>query len=248
MARPDPLPPPPPPLAELAAHQPVALFLDFDGTLVEIAPEPDAIRVPADLAARLHRLRDRMGGRVALVSGRALDNLEAHVGPCELARAGSHGLHCMRPDGSTAGTPPQALPDEVVAMLRAFAAANGLHYEAKSHGGALHFRTSPSIEPDVRRFAAPLAEKFGLDIKPGKAVVELVHPGASKAVAVRAFMAEPPFAGALPIFVGDDVTDEDGFSAAAACGGFGLAVGERISEGARFHLASVAAVHNWLEL
>ncbi len=247
MPRPDTLPPPPP-LPELMARGPVALFLDFDGTLVEIAPEPDAILVPGGLADRLHRLRDRLDGRLALVSGRALDDLESHIGRCEIARAGSHGLHCLRADGTGAGDRPEALPQLVVSRLRAFAAARGLRYEAKTHGGALHFRASPAIEPELIRFAEALANEFGLEVKQGKAVVELVHPGASKAAAVRAFMAEQPFAGSLPIFVGDDVTDEDGFLGATECGGFGLAVGERISENARYHLATVARVYEWLEL
>ena len=240
--------PPPPPLTELMAQAPVALFLDFDGTLVEIAAEPDAITVPDALVERLHRLRDRLDGRLALVSGRALDDLEGHIGRCELARAGSHGLQCLRADGSTAGGQPRSLPGAAVARLRAYAAEHGLHYEAKSHGGALHYRAAPALEPDLRQFAQTLAREFGLDIKSGKAVVELVHPGASKKAAVKAFMAERPFAGSLPIFVGDDITDEDGFLGAIDCGGFGLAVGERVSDTARYHLESVAAVHTWLEL
>ncbi len=100
----------------------------------------------------------------------------------------------------------------------------------------------------MREFANSLATQHGLDVKAGKAVVELVHFGASKSAAVQLFMAEPPFAGTLPVFLGDDVTDEDGFAAANEAGGFGIAVGQRDSVAARFGLCDVAAVHQWLGL
>lgn len=237
---------PPPSLAELKQSRSLALFLDFDGTLVEIAPDPDAISVPDDLAENLQGLRDRLEGRLALVSGRALDNLAAHLGQCWVARAGSHGVHCLRADGTSVGAEPLSLSEEVVQALRDFAQCEGLRYETKSHGGALHYRSRPEVRAEVHAFAEALADRHGLWVKQGKAVVELVHPGADKARAVRAFMDEAPFAGATPIFIGDDVTDEDGFAGVREFGGFGIAVGNRASELARYRLTSVAAVHNWL--
>lgn len=239
---------PPPSLGGLLAAGPVALFVDFDGTLVEIASAPDAIVVPSGMAADLEELGDRLLGRVALISGRALDDIERHLGPIELARAGSHGLHCIRADGSFASKVPFVLPLSAVTSLQDFAAANGLRYETKSHGGAVHYRQDPSAEDRVNEFAEQVAAEHGLSVKHGKAVAELVWPGASKQAAVRAFMQQPPFTGAMPIFIGDDVTDEDGFAGACEFGGFGVAVGERRSERARYHLDNVAAVHHWLEL
>ncbi|MBX7495452.1 trehalose-phosphatase [Qipengyuania sp. 6B39] len=240
--------PSPPSLHELLARGPVALFVDFDGTLVEIAPDPDAIRVPRTLAANIVGLRDRLGGRLAIVSGRALRDLEGHTGPLDVARAGSHGAHRVHADGAIAGSEPPALPEAVVEQLQTFAASQGLRYETKAHGGALHYRSRPECEDAVQAFANRIAGDAGLVVKRGKAVAELVHPGADKAGAVRAFMALEPFAGATPIFIGDDVTDEDGFAGAIEFGGFGVAVGERISDKARYRLDSVTAVHNWLEI
>ncbi|QYJ06539.1 trehalose-phosphatase [Qipengyuania flava] len=240
--------PDPPPLGQLLGDGPVALFLDFDGTLVDIAPAPDAIHVPQGLADRLHALDARIGGRLAVVSGRALDDIERHVGALELARAGSHGLHRLHANGRPAGEAPEPLPEAVVEALRTYAAEHGLRYETKAHGGALHYRQRPEWEDAAQDFAATIAQDHGLAVKRGKAVAELVRPGASKEGAVEAFMSDAPFAGATPIFLGDDVTDEDGFRGAERFGGFGIAVGERASERARYRLDNVAAVHHWLEI
>ncbi|MGY8974592.1 MAG: trehalose-phosphatase, partial [Sphingomonadales bacterium] len=135
--------PPPPPLAQLLASGPAALFLDFDGTLVEIAPRPGDIHVPDGLLGRLHALRDRLDGRLALVSGRALDDLTGHLGQPAICRAGSHGASRFLADGTRLGDEPQRLSDAAIAELRAFAEAHGLFYETKTHGGALHFRAAP---------------------------------------------------------------------------------------------------------
>ena len=240
--------PAPPPLGTLLGQGPTALFLDFDGTLVEIAPRPDAIEVPPDLAERLHALGERMAGRLALVSGRALDDLESHLGPVTLARAGSHGASRLHADGSRLGSEPGGLTPAAVEELRAFAERQGLLYETKAHGGALHYRAQPAMRAETLAFAEKVAAQHELCVTSGKGVVELVRPGATKQAAVEAFMAVAPFAGGRPIFIGDDVTDEDGFAGAARLGGFGIAVGERASTGARYRLDSVAAVHHWLEI
>ena len=240
--------PPPPPMGTLLSQGSLAVFLDFDGTLVQIAPDPDAIVVPPDLGDRLRSLRDRLEGRLALVSGRALDDVERHLGRLDLARAGSHGLDRIYADGRPAGEMPEPLPDEVIAKLRSFARDHGLRYEPKAHGGALHYRQRLQCEKQAQAFVADLAAAHGLAVKRGKAVAELVRPGASKRGAVEAFMEEPPFIGAMPLFIGDDVTDEDGFAGVADYGGFGIAVGERHSERARYRLDNVAAVHHWLEI
>lgn len=240
--------PSPPPLAELLAAGPHSLFLDFDGTLVGIAPKPGDIDVPTDLNARLHRLRDRMEGRLALVSGRALDDLETHLGEVRIARAGSHGASRFLADGSRLGDAPSGLPEEAVDDLRAYARENALLYETKSHGGALHFRGQPEKADATLAFATDVAARYELDVTSGKGVAELVRPGANKGAALDAFMAVDPFGGSVPIFIGDDVTDEHGMAAAIECAGFGIAVGERKSEAARYHLHDVEAVHNWLNL
>lgn len=238
----------PPPIGELLKSKPLALFLDFDGTLVDIAPTPDSIHVPSDLAERLHTLADRLEGRMALVSGRSLVDLEKHLGPLNLPRAGSHGSDCRAADGIVLGEAATGLPQAALDAVEVFAAANGFSTEDKPHGAALHFRSDPSLEDKGLAFARELASEHGLVVKQGKCVIELVAGGADKASAVRAFMAVAPFTGAAPVFVGDDVTDEDGMRAARELGGFGIAVGERASENATYALASPAAVHHWLQL
>ncbi|MFB0611670.1 trehalose-phosphatase [Aurantiacibacter poecillastricola] len=241
--------PSPPSLDSLAGDsRPLALFLDFDGTLVELASTPDGIDVPAHLSASLHRLSDRLDGRVALVSGRAIVDLERHLGPVSLARAGSHGSDCRGADGNNIGDIPSGLPPELLARVAEFAQENGFDLEDKPHGAALHYRSDPAIESKGVAFAQELAEEADLDIMRGKCVIELVGRGANKGSALRAFMDCEPFRGARPVFVGDDITDEDGIHAACDLGGFGVLVGEREPTRAKYGLASPAAVHQWLDL
>lgn len=241
------LPPPPEP-ALLAADEPISLFLDFDGTLVDIAPTPGSIIVPTDMAERLAALAERLEGRLALISGRAIVDLERHLGPVTIACAGSHGSDCRGADGQAIGDAPDGLPEVVLERIAEFAAANDVAREDKPHGAALHFRANPSAEQHGLAFAQELARKHDLQVKRGKCVIELVARGADKAGAVRAFMQAAPFTGSRPIFVGDDVTDEDGMRAAKEFGGFGIAVGERPSDNAKYALARPAAVHHWLDL
>ena len=240
--------PAPPPLADLVAQGPVALFLDFDGTLVEIASTPDAIMVPESLAARLGALSERLGGRLALVSGRAVDNLEQHCGPLEVATAGSHGMSRFSASRRRLGEEPSGLPPEAVQSLSEFAAEQGFRLETKAHGAALHYRSDPSLEARGLAFATELAGAYDLAVKRGKCVIELVPPGADKGAAVRAFMGEAPFAGSRPLFVGDDITDEDGFKAVQELGGLAVLVGHRRPTAARYQLADPAAVQQWLDL
>lgn len=239
--------PSPPALDSLRESGPVALFLDFDGTLVDLAPTPDGIAVPETLNAALHALGERLEGRLALVSGRAIVDIESHLGPVQLARAGSHGSDCRMADGTNLGDVPSGLSEDILAEIAQFAKEKGFAREDKPHGAALHYRSDPTLEGDGLAFANTLAAEHGLDVKRGKCVIELVGQGANKGSAVEAFMAEAPFKGATPVFIGDDVTDEDGFAAATAAGGFGILVGARESV-AKFGLADPAAVHHWLGL
>lgn len=239
--------PPPPPLHLLQQGARAALFLDFDGTLVEIARGPDAIMPPPGLAQRLEALAALLGGACAIVSGRGCANLARYLGPVRLTIAGSHGAHIIAADG-TRLRDAMPLPPDASEALRAFALAHDLLFEAKPHGAALHFRTAPEKARIAESFTTALAERHGLATKTGKCVIELVQPGASKGGAVGLLCRTDPFVGAVPIFIGDDVTDEDGFAACNALAGFGIAVGERPSEAARYHLDGVDAVWRWLGL
>jgi len=237
----------PAPPADLL-HDGAALFLDFDGTLVELAERPDAINVAPTLAPLLERLRERLDGRLAIVSGRALADLERYVPVPGLPFSGSHGIELRLGDGShVALHRPDGL-DGVREQVRRFAGAEeGLLVEEKPAGVALHYRLAPHRAQSVAIFMEEVGQAEGFVVQRGNMVVELRPPGADKGDAVRAFMEELPFAGARPVFVGDDLTDEHAFTAVAELGGSGILVGPERETAARYRLASVAAVADWLD-
>jgi len=240
--------PSPPPLATLSSStDPVALFLDFDGTLVEIADDPHGVHVPASLPALIADLNARLEGRFAVVTGRSLEALEAMLGPLEVAVAGSHGGE-FRQAGSREVTPlAQPLPGAVTKRLSDFAKDHGgLLVEPKPFSIAVHYRRHPEALAALVACADETGAAFGLKLKHGKQVIELAMPGSDKGSAVERFMQGPPFAGACPLFIGDDVTDEDAFAAVTRLGGAGILVGPVRETHARWRLESVSAVHAWL--
>lgn len=240
--------PAPPSLAELAEAGAVALFLDFDGTLVDLAPTPDSISPVADLSRRLGNLTKRLQGRVALISGRAIADIERHIGPVPVAAAGSHGSDIRGVDGRGLGQKPGDFPEAIEAQMRDFAQRNAIDYETKPHGGALHYRSNPEAGDAVIAYATKLAEEHGWKAQGGKFVVELVKGDSDKGSAVRTLMAVEPFKGALPVFLGDDLTDEAGFAACIEAGGHGILVSDREGSKAGYRLPDVASVHQWLDL
>jgi trehalose 6-phosphate phosphatase len=234
--------PPPPTLFEGAA-----LFLDFDGTLVELADTPDAIAVPAGLVPLLERLRRRLDGRLAIVSGRSRADLERHLPLHGIAFSGSHGLELRLADGTSL---PLSVPiglEDLKARVEAFAAATpGLLVEEKPAGIALHDRLAPEEGPRADAFIAALAKERGMTVQRGAMVAELRPNGATKGDAIKAFMTEPEFAGTRPLFMGDDLTDEHGFEAAAGLDGAGILVGPERESAARYRLGSVVEARRWL--
>lgn len=236
---------PPGPLADGAG---VSVFLDFDGTLVDLAERPQDVAVAPGLPEALAALARRLDGRLAIVSGRSLATLDQFLGPIGVAMAGSHGGE-FRPAGSTQA---QALADPLAAplcrQLEAFARDNGnLVFEAKPFSAAVHYREHPAVAEPLFAFAAGLAAEHGLAVKHGKMVVELTMPGSDKGNAVSRFMALAPFTGTRPLFLGDDVTDEDAFAAVRRFDGGGILVGPLRQTQALWRLDDVAAVHRWLE-
>lgn len=239
----------PPGFDELRRETPLALFLDFDGTLVEIAATPGGIRVPGSLPGALETLCRKLEGRLALVSGRAIDDLQDHLGSIAIARAGSHGADCRSSEECPIGAAPPPMPPAASEELNEFVRQHrGTTLERKAHGAAIHYRGRPESEEQVVAFAEKIAAGHGLAIKRGKCVVELLSRSADKGQAVRAFMAQPDFSDARPVFIGDDVTDEDGFAAVAELGGIGILVGPPRDTVAGYRLEDPQAVHRWLEL
>lgn len=237
---------PMPPVLQGLPHE--ALFLDFDGTLVEIAPHPDAIRVAPELPGIIRDIAARLDGRLAIVSGRPLHDLDRHLGPLDVAMAGSHGGE-FRPAGSNeVHALADPIPPDIVASLHAIASdLGGLLVETKPCSAAIHFRERPDLEANVLARAASLAESAGLVLKGGKMVAELLMPGADKGRAVERFIQLPPFGGTRPLFVGDDVTDEDAFRSVLDHEGGGILVGPERETAAVWRLPGVADVHAWLK-
>jgi trehalose 6-phosphate phosphatase len=224
-----------------------SLFLDFDGTLVDIAPRPDAVRVSAELRDLLERLRDRLGGRLAILTGRSAAEVERLLDPLSLAIGGHHGLETRNIGTSTSIDRPAVL-DEIVKDLRRLERQHpGVLLEDKPLGIALHYREAPDAEESCRAAVEQAAERSGLEVQPGKMVFELRPGGANKGDALRRLLEAPLFAGSRPIFLGDDLTDEPAFTAAHELGGAGILIGERESTAAFYRLDSVAEALAWLE-
>jgi trehalose 6-phosphate phosphatase len=238
---------------ELPAPKPLrladaALFLDLDGTLAPIAARPQDVHPDPRRTSLLVRLVRRLDGRLAVVSGRTLADVDRILEDRIVPVAAVHGLVMRDPQGRLMETPPHPDVARAVAELRAFAARDsGLIVEEKGFSVALHFRLAEMQADAARAFARELARQTGLTLQEGDMVEELRTPGPSKGDSVRAFMRLAPFAGSVPIFVGDDATDEDGFEAARALGGMGVAVGARRAANARYRLPGVEAALTWLE-
>lgn len=226
----------------------VALFLDVDGTLVDIAPRPEDVRTGAALVHLLARVAGRLGGAVALVSGRPLAGLESLFAPLQLPAAGLHGLERRTADGRVVRAAYDAAAFVAAReRLDAFVRRHpGLRLEDKGAAVAVHFRGAPALEHEVARVFESLAGELGPEfhVQPGLLVRELKPSAADKGTALAAFMAESPFAGRIPVAVGDDLTDLDAFRAAGALGGYGVAVGDRVA--ARWQLPGPRALRAWL--
>ena len=225
-----------------------SLFLDFDGTLVDIAPTPDAVLVSQELTELLGWLRQSLDCRVAILTGRSAAEIDQLLGLVALAVGGHHGLE-TRTGGQTYTTMkrPDVL-DSVVSELRRLERDHpGVLVEDKPLGVALHYRQTPDAQDVCSKAVQDIARRTGLEVQPGKMVFELKPQGANKGDALRAMMAEPPFAGTLPIVLGDDLTDEPAFAAAQDMGGAGIIVGDRTPTRAQFRIATVDEALAWLK-
>jgi trehalose 6-phosphate phosphatase len=227
-----------------------ALFLDVDGTLLEIAATPAAVRVPERTLNVLAVLQQRLDGAVALVSGRSIAELDRLFAPLKLAAAGVHGAERRDAAGHAHGRDDVEALAPARRLLVAWSAAHeGVLVEDKGAALALHYRGAPQLESAARRIVADALAALtpGFHIQEGKKVLELKADSASKGHAIEAFMQEPPFDGRVPVFVGDDLTDEDGFDVVNRRGGHSIAVGLGRPTRARFHLADEQSVLDWLE-
>ena len=206
-----------PPLLQANA----ALYLDFDGTLAAHAPHPDGVTVHDSLPALLAGLRAQLAGAVALVTGRPLATLDAIVGPPRYAGAGLHGLEWRLESGNTISSGNPVGASRIVRELRdRFGTDPRLVIEDKGAAVALHYRQAPERAEECIAAMREIVTGPEFELLRGHAVIEARPRGADKGAALRALAANPPFAGRAPVFVGDDVTDEDGFRVALDLGGY----------------------------
>lgn len=213
---------------DLPPAERTALLLDLDGTLLDIAPRPDAVTVAPGLADALRRLRDRLGGALGAITGRPIDQADGLFAGLFTSVAGEHGgafRHGL--DGALLRPDLPAIPPAWIATAEALVAAHpGTLLERKARGFVLHYRAAPEAGPAMRSgLEAMLAEQAGaFSVMPAHMAWELKPSAADKGTALGALMRQAPFLGRLPVFVGDDVTDMDAIHAARRMGGVGLFV------------------------
>jgi trehalose 6-phosphate phosphatase len=233
----------------------IALFLDFDGTLAEIAPRPDAVRVEPGLVADLERLRDRLGGALAIVTGRPVSVIDGFLAPARLDAAGLHGVE-RRVGGALSGGGAEDHPElrrQVESLHAESRALADVLIEDKGASVAVHWRLANAedaarAEALVKDAAEALGSAYRLQL--GKAVGEIVPAQATKAHAIRAFLEHSPYAGRQPVFFGDDRTDEIAFASVNEDGGIAVRVGDGNTVASR-RLADPVAVRallrDWAE-
>lgn len=223
-----------------------AYFLDLDGTLVDLADHPGAVQVDGDLRRQLEGLHEAAGGAVALITGRTLADVDTLFPGISLPAAGQHGLERRSADGRISRHPAPPGLDEARRVLEA-ALDPRLELEDKGLSLALHYRRAPSLGGYAGRLARQAAASAGPQyaVLAGKQIVELKPAGRDKGVAVREFLEESPFRGRRPLFLGDDLTDEDGFATVNVLGGASIKVGAG-ETAARWRLRDVRAVRAYL--
>jgi trehalose 6-phosphate phosphatase len=226
-----------------------ALLLDIDGTILDLAPAPQEVFVPAELRNTLSRLEDLTGGALALVSGRSLHDIDLIFSPLQVAAVGGHGAELRVVAGGEAVTRARELDPVLkrkLATLTEF--GPGILIEDKGYSLALHYRLAPDKGDSLRAAIGDIcaaAPRGSIEVLPGKLVFEIKMAGVNKAGAVRELMKYPPFKGRQPIFIGDDTTDEPVFPILSQFGGLGFSVGRVVAD-VNGHFEKPESVRAWL--
>jgi len=232
-----------------AVHAPApnpdwALFLDIDGTLLDIASTPDAVHVPESLTRTLVRASAWLGGALAVVSGRPFSQIDRLFAPLHLPGGAGHGASIRMPNGKIeSASASLAVPSHWRTLLHnAVKQWPGVVVEDKAHCVAVHYRSAPEYKAEVEELVTRLAaqDPTSFEALPARMAFEIRNRTLTKALVVRGFMRHAPFKGRIPVFVGDDVTDHDGFRAVEEKGGIALDVGVAFG-------GQPAAVRKWLE-
>jgi trehalose 6-phosphate phosphatase len=223
--------------------------LDVDGTLIELTDSPLDTFADPELKTLLSHVAERLGGALALISGRSIDYLDALFSPLRLPAAGLHGVERRKASGIMHGASfvDTQLTDARAAVNALVEAQPGTSVEDKGRTLAVHFRMAPQCEAAVRQALTDIVKPLGTNyhIQEGSMVLEIKPRGFTKASAIKAFMQEPPFSGRRPVFVGDDLTDQDGFKMVEDQGGISIAVGDRVH--GQFRFDTVSLVRGWLQ-
>lgn len=234
-------------LPDLSNAENFALFFDFDGTLADIAERPDAVKVSEITRSTLGALQSALHGAVAIISGREIASVDQFLAPACYAISGVHGL--MRRDGAGILHAPDidlTRVDGLEERLAPFVAAHpGLLLERKSGAIALHFRQRPDLEAAAHTAMRGAADGAQFRLRPGKMVIEALAHHSDKGLAIESFMREAPFLGRIPVFAGDDVTDEDGFAYVNRHKGISIKVGAGDSQ-AHFRASGTEELLFWL--
>ncbi|MBO0733797.1 MAG: trehalose-phosphatase [Methylocapsa sp.] len=232
-----------PGICEIADH---AIFLDLDGTIVELVDHPDAVRVGPQTLHLLQALLSSTGEALAVISGREIGVIDRLLYPLVVPVAGVHGLQRRDARGTVYSKETSDLVPLVDVLENLLGKEPGVFIERKRGGMAVHYRLRPDLEQHCRDAVHLVMGKHpDLRLIRGKMVFELTQKGADKGDVISAFLREPPFRGRTPIFAGDDLTDEAGFSAVNALGGITIKVGASQTE-ARFRAESPAQLRDWL--
>jgi trehalose 6-phosphate phosphatase len=240
----------PPSRGRLPPLDQIALLLDIDGTLLDLAATPREVWVPPGLAETLSRLRIRTSGALALVSGRSLNDIDLIFAPERFPGVGGHGAEMRLSTGSEAvATHAPPMDKELKGRLAAIAKLSpGILLEDKGYSLALHYRLAPHAEKAIYEAVSLIRADLPnapIEVLPGKCVCEIKHSGFNKATGVVELMAHEPFKGRRPIFIGDDVTDESVFAIMPDFGGFAFSVGRR-AQGVAGHFDEPRDVREWL--
>jgi trehalose 6-phosphate phosphatase len=240
----------PPSRVRLPPLDQIALLLDIDGTLLDLAATPREVWVPPGLAETLSRLRIRTSGALALVSGRSLNDIDLIFAPERFPGVGGHGAEMrLSTDSEAVATHAPPMDKELKGRLAAIAKLSpGILLEDKGYSLALHYRLAPHAEKAIYEAVSLIRADLPnapIEVLPGKCVCEIKHSGFNKATGVVELMAHEPFKGRRPIFIGDDVTDESVFAIMPDFGGFAFSVGRR-AQGVAGHFDEPRDVREWL--
>jgi trehalose 6-phosphate phosphatase len=229
-----------------------ALFLDIDGTLLDYAPTPEGVEVPPLLRQTLARLSEALGGALALVTGRRIADVDRIFAPLQLSVAGQHGAEARRFRGEWRFALETPSLESIVAPIHAYVAEHPgvtIRIENKELSAAIHYRGAEEHRGALERLleGAIAQSKGEFRMLPGHLVFDVMKRGIDKGAALDWFMAEPPFQSRVPVFAGDETTDEDGFAASLARGGYAIRVGPARESVASWQLRSPQEMRDWLQ-